>query len=732
MSYKDPKDSQQPREQTRQPAQTTGPSVAPGKRTLTSRLPPGPAGAPPPVQQKPDPAAAAARSERAELTARWIDTATRPDLYPPPVQRKRAGSIAEPASDIHHLAAQGISGSASNLPHLDQIQSSFGGHDVSGIESHIGGPATPASQAMGARAYATGNHVAFRETPDLHTAAHEAAHVVQQRAGVHFKDGVGRSNDIYEHHADRVADLVVRGQSAESALDEMAAGRTTEPSMAGPVQRLEDTSSAVSDEGTKSTDPDSESIADQDEQTNPKLAFTESETIAFDLGLNVPISGPVKCEVKIAGSYAVSNTSDGPKTEVEGVLYGGILVDLYIMELRAGIEGKVKFTIRGDTDIITAIKKGTNEIVNWKIANDFEPKLREARSAIKDQYNSTLDKMAGQMEVMFIKTTQENFTDAVDGANILQRLIGIRRPRDWVEAYAKDWNDGFTNRFESLGAKVYENRLMDTETISKLLDDVGKAENSEVAQGKLFQAQTYVFSELHSTRINAQAALDRIQVVKNDPDVGFQASVAFKAGMSLQATSNTSAGIEYADVSSIEDKDGSEGWNTDVESAKIVTGKLGGEGWETSLAGEWKKNSIDITGSFKKIVSAAPNEDETKKSISSVLNAVKKQGATFESFFSIKNTAETIKDTAETIVTEVRSIVSKNIAQPGKDSWGKKQSREVEVKLTFQKEPFKLVGGSVKISVVSKIDSESPLLKTGIGVSGSLSMGTSFEASWGS
>mgnify|MGYP002064701929 CR=1 FL=1 len=32
---------------------------------------------------------------------------------------------------------------------------------------------------MGAKAYATGNHVAFQQQPDLHTAAHEAAHVVQ-------------------------------------------------------------------------------------------------------------------------------------------------------------------------------------------------------------------------------------------------------------------------------------------------------------------------------------------------------------------------------------------------------------------------------------------------------------------------------------------------------------------------------------------------------------------------
>ncbi|MEO1271892.1 MAG: DUF4157 domain-containing protein, partial [Myxococcota bacterium] len=44
---------------------------------------------------------------------------------------------------------------------------------------------------MGSLAYATGHTVAFKQSPDLHTAAHEAAHVVQQRAGaVQLKGGI--------------------------------------------------------------------------------------------------------------------------------------------------------------------------------------------------------------------------------------------------------------------------------------------------------------------------------------------------------------------------------------------------------------------------------------------------------------------------------------------------------------------------------------------------------------
>src|SRR5262249_26051004 len=74
--------------------------------------------------------------------------------------------------------------------------------------------------AIGAQAYAKGSRVAFRSSPDLHTAAHEAAHVVQQQAGVHLKGGVGEAGDRHEQHADAVADAVVAGRSAAPLLAE--------------------------------------------------------------------------------------------------------------------------------------------------------------------------------------------------------------------------------------------------------------------------------------------------------------------------------------------------------------------------------------------------------------------------------------------------------------------------------------------------------------------------------
>jgi hypothetical protein len=111
---------------------------------------------------------------------------------------------------------------AARLPFSDTLQRAFGRHDVSSIQAHTGPEATASAQAMGADAYATGDHVVLGRGADLHTVAHEAAHVVQQRGGVQLKGGVGAVGDRYERHADAVADRVVAGQSADDLLDDSA------------------------------------------------------------------------------------------------------------------------------------------------------------------------------------------------------------------------------------------------------------------------------------------------------------------------------------------------------------------------------------------------------------------------------------------------------------------------------------------------------------------------------
>ncbi|MBC7974963.1 MAG: DUF4157 domain-containing protein [Myxococcales bacterium] len=149
-----------------------------------------------------------------------------------PVRRSGGGPADAPS--VQQAAAQGMSGAGGPLPHLATIQQLFGRHDVSGVQAHVGGAAATANRAISAEAYAIGNQVAFAGAPSLHTAAHEAAHVVQQRGGVQLKGGVGEVGDRYELHADAVADRVVRGESAEGLLDQHS---STSGSGRGGVQR---------------------------------------------------------------------------------------------------------------------------------------------------------------------------------------------------------------------------------------------------------------------------------------------------------------------------------------------------------------------------------------------------------------------------------------------------------------------------------------------------------------
>jgi hypothetical protein len=196
---------------------------APGKVTLTSSLRPGPR--------------SVARN----------DAAIASEYLASPVQRKTNPGLTDDAfgwdswnesssQRVQSVAAEGVSSPASALPYAEQIQRSFGRHDISSIDAHVGGAAAESSHAIGATAFAIGNHVAFAGVPDLHTAAHEAAHVIQQRSGVQLKGGVGEVGDTYEQHADAVADKVVSGESAEALLDQFSSSGSSGGSHGG-VQR---------------------------------------------------------------------------------------------------------------------------------------------------------------------------------------------------------------------------------------------------------------------------------------------------------------------------------------------------------------------------------------------------------------------------------------------------------------------------------------------------------------
>ncbi|WP_428262993.1 eCIS core domain-containing protein [Haliangium sp.] len=227
---KGPSSPEGPRSSTRK---STSEFVASGKVTRTSRLA---LSATQVVQPKAVVAGANTPRPKVKTASEWtndpwMDAAHRGAVSPEllraaPVQTKGAEE-AEDREHVHSAAAAGVSGSGGLLPHSERIQRSFGPtYDLSQVHAHVGEAAAKACEAIGASAYATGHQVAFQSTPDLHTAAHEATHVIQQQQGGQLQGGVGQVGDAYERHADTVADAVVRG---ESAADLLGAGLSTAP-----------------------------------------------------------------------------------------------------------------------------------------------------------------------------------------------------------------------------------------------------------------------------------------------------------------------------------------------------------------------------------------------------------------------------------------------------------------------------------------------------------------------
>jgi hypothetical protein len=278
-----------------------------------------------------------------------------------PVQRKGGG---EDASEVHAAAAQGISGSGGALPHAAQIQRSFGAYDVSHVTAHTDSAAAAGSAAMGAEAYATGSHVAFGGSPSLHTAAHEAAHVVQQQAGVSLSGGVGKSGDAYEQHADKVADAVVAGQSAEPLLAQMAGGGGGGAVQAKAVQRHEGlvqrTEPAAAGGGAGASHTAAPGSFEALGARVRSIAATVSSGHFANVTLNVafPVAAVPGLNITVGVQGSIATEANGQK-EFNCQLSGGAQYGLgRICNVNAAVSGSLQ--LRGDdlgASLVDAVKQ---------------------------------------------------------------------------------------------------------------------------------------------------------------------------------------------------------------------------------------------------------------------------------------------------------------------------------------------------------------------------------------
>jgi len=227
---------------------------------------------------------------------------------------------------IQRAAAQGAAGRGGTLPHLAAIQASFGpDHDLSTIQAHTGGAASDACADMHANAYATGDHVVFGHAPSLALAAHEAAHVVQQRGGqVQLSGGVGQVGDRWEQHADAVAARVVAGQSAADLLGPRgaAAGRGVQRQ----VQRDEQAAAPATAEAGKAGD------GAKKEQSHDKAGVEQSLEV-----------GDFTIAVKAGSDGGEGSIKGETKKDLEVPLFAGVFA-----KLAAGVTLSGKVAVKAD------------------------------------------------------------------------------------------------------------------------------------------------------------------------------------------------------------------------------------------------------------------------------------------------------------------------------------------------------------------------------------------------
>jgi hypothetical protein len=131
---------------------------------------------------------------------------------------KAGGAANARAGNAAEIAAAGTASGGQEIPYRQEMEASFGA-DFSNVQAHFGDSAAQASQALGAKAYAMGNQVAFADpNPSKALVAHELTHVLQQSSGPQRKATDGAVDTAGEAQAEAVEAAVAAGRSARSAL----------------------------------------------------------------------------------------------------------------------------------------------------------------------------------------------------------------------------------------------------------------------------------------------------------------------------------------------------------------------------------------------------------------------------------------------------------------------------------------------------------------------------------
>jgi hypothetical protein len=204
------------------------------------------------------------------------------------VQRKATGAAPAAGVDAAVAGASATGGAPVDGTMRARVESATGA-ELGGVSVHTGADSNAAAEALGARAYTTGNQIHFASgqyapgsADGQHLLAHELTHTVQQRGGgggPQAKGRVSEPGDAGEVEADRVADAVMTGGHAGPIQQTSAAIARQVTPPAAPAAPAPSGRHEVTDFGEYWVVPDStvRSVADAQGEQITQTAFAAAK-----------------------------------------------------------------------------------------------------------------------------------------------------------------------------------------------------------------------------------------------------------------------------------------------------------------------------------------------------------------------------------------------------------------------------------------------------------------------
>lgn len=643
------------------------------------------------------------------------------------IQRKEQGT--EKTTDIHAAAAQGVSSSGGSLPYAQKIQDSFGRHDISSIRSHQGAGASKAASQIGAKAYATGRDVAFGSSPDLHTSAHEAAHVIQQQGGVSLKGGVGAAGDKYERHADAVADLVVQGKSAEALLDQYSGSSSTETG----VQRKE---LPVQRDGEQA-----------EEGGDVRMGASSSLSGEVTFPIYAPfVTGTVKFTLNQAQTDSMQ---DGRRTEVEGCLEAIVSLNLLFITIRFAVELRGKVTVQGVVRGGDAVRLGCKELVAYHLSEDFLPKIERAKRRINDIYIERTNTSADHLGSILHNIQNGDWEEAADTSIMgdAAHIFGygeqsLSTPIQLLRREIVGLSRDIRNIANNLGeGEVTQNELFDMRILNRAIAAVANSSSQEEALEWYYRLQRVVGEEWDNSRRRVLSQIDQIQCVTNDPNVGFEGSVTFRVGAEVSFTDDISGGIGYARVSKIEDEVGETSFNHETTTVSEIFGSFpfpGTDGVEIKCScdpdlSSPDKMEIELSIKFGEV--STESQEPSANDASSFIQTIRGSGSNIQILSDPRETARRIGSYFTEGFAEAKSAFFDRDAVAERANGSELATAHFTLvpKIKFQKtgESWSLDGGSIALKYEQRSRIGSAFGRdSDIAVSGEFSSGAFVEVSF--